>query len=78
MDPTAARLYIRAVRLPLPDFLNVWKVATNEEKAMLTPLLLRKKGTYLKSAMAKMTPEERRTDPTFVWIRKTFAQDPPW
>jgi ribosomal protein S18 acetylase RimI-like enzyme len=78
MDPDMARLWSRASRLPLPDFLNVWGAATNNEKSSLAPLLIKKKQAYIKKAMTDMTPAQRQTDPTFRWVRTHFAADPLW
>jgi hypothetical protein len=78
MPPDDARLYIRASRLGLPDFLKIWEAGTAGEKARLAPLLLKKKQTYLKKVSKDMAPQERLADPTYQWIRKSFPQEPPW
>lgn len=78
MPPDDARLYIRASRLGLPDFLKIWDAGTAGEKARLAPLLLKKKQAYLKKVNKDMAPQERLADPTYQWVRKSFPQEPPW
>ena len=72
MNPTDAALYIRASRLPFKDFLEIWDLATDEEKAALTQLMLKKKNQYLKNAITMMTPQERASDETYARVRKMF------
>lgn len=78
MPPDDARLYTRASRLGLPDFLKIWEAGTAGEKSRLAPLLLKKKQAYLKKANKDMAPQERLADPTYQWVRKNFPQEPPW
>lgn len=78
MDNEMARLYSHATRLPLSDLIGVWNDATNEEKAALSQLLIKKKQAYLKKVNKDMSASERSTDPTYLWIRKNFPSEPPW
>jgi hypothetical protein len=78
LDPEMARLYTRASRLPMRDFLSVWDAAGNDEKAALTKLLLKKKASYFKKVMKELTPDERKEDSTYLRLRKLFPVDEPW
>lgn len=78
MDNDMARLYLHASRLPLPDMIKVWESAGNEEKMALAKLLLKKKTAYLKTAYKNMSPSERQSDKTYLWIKRTFSQDAPF
>lgn len=78
MDNEMARLYSHATRLPLSDLIGVWNDATNEEKAALSQLLIKKKQAYLKKVNKDMSASERSSDPTYLWIRKNFPSEPPW
>ena len=72
MGPATGRLYTRAAHLPLPDFLQVWDVATESEQKALKILKLQKTKAYVKNVMKSMTPDERKGDPTLARI----LQDP--
>lgn len=78
LPPEMASLWLRASRLPMGDFLHVWDAATNDEKAALTKLLLKKKVSYFKNANKDETPIERKNDPTYQRLRRMFPQQPPW
>lgn len=78
MDPELARLYSRASRLPMRDFLQVYDLADNDEKMSLVKLLLKKKAAYFKTAAKDLTPQERQSDPTYQRLRKLFPQSEPW
>lgn len=78
MDPELARLYSRSSKLPMKDFMSVYDSGTADEKASLSKLLIKKKNTYLKSAMKDMTPTQRQNDPTYIRLRRMFAQEAPW
>ncbi|MCU1301738.1 MAG: hypothetical protein JWQ87_2022 [Candidatus Sulfotelmatobacter sp.] len=78
LPPEMASLWLRASRLPMGDFLSVWDAATNDEKAALTKLLLKKKVSYFKNANKDETPVERQNDPTYQRLRRMFPQQPPW
>jgi len=64
MDPEQAGLYLRAARLPMPDFLKVYDAATVAEKNVLQPLLLRKSQKYITNARKEMTVGQQASDPT--------------
>ena len=76
MEPDMAKLYTRASRLQMPDFLLVWDEATSGEKSALTKLMLKKKVTYFKKAFTEMTATERMKDPTYLKLRKMFPEQP--
>jgi hypothetical protein len=76
METDMAKLYTRASRLPMPDFMLVWDESTSEEKAALTKLMLKKKITYFKKAYTEMTASERMKDPTYLKLRKLFPEQP--
>jgi len=78
MDQDMARLYMHASRAPMPDMIKIWESSTNHEKALLTPLLLKKKQAYLKKAIKDMSQQERSSDKTYQWLRGMFPQDSPW
>jgi hypothetical protein len=78
LDPEMARLHSRASRLPMSDFLQVYDLATNDEKMALVKLLLKKKATYFKKIATETTPQERLSDPTYNRLRKLFPQAEPW
>lgn len=78
MDTDMARLYMRASKLPMADFLKVWDLSGNDEKVALTRLLLKKKTTYFKNALKTMTPQQRQSDPTYQRLRALFPQQAPW
>ena len=78
MEPDMAKLYTRAARLPTADFLLVWESATNAEKAALTPLMLKKKSSYFKKVFTEFSGEERRTDATYLKLKKLFPEQPPF
>jgi hypothetical protein len=72
MAPDLARLYTRASRLDMPEFLEVWEKATAGEKSTLTRLLLKKKATYFKKFYMDLTPAEQKADPTYRKLREMF------
>jgi len=76
MDPESARLYMRASRLPMPDFLQVWDLATNKEKVALTDLLMKKRKTYYRKVFTEMPPAQRLSDPTYRRLLQMFPQEP--
>jgi hypothetical protein len=78
MDPDLGRLYTQVSHLNMKDFLQVWAVMNDQEKAATAALLTKKKVAYLKTAMKSMTPAERKADPTYTWIRSTFPLQAPW
>lgn len=78
MDNGMARLYMHVARLPMADAIEVWNKATNDEKAVLAKILLKKKQAYLKKAYKDMSPEERESDKAYQWIRKNFPNEAPW
>jgi hypothetical protein len=78
MDADMARLYSRATRLPMADFLLTWDLATVGEKATLTKLMLKKKTAYFKKAYTEMTPNERMADPTYQKLKRLFPDQAPF
>lgn len=78
LDPDMARLYMHVSRLPMEDVIKVWDTADNTEKAMLAPLLIRKKNAYVKKAFRNMSPEERMSDKNYRWIRSSFPEQAPY
>lgn len=78
LDPEMARLYTRATRLPMRDFLTIWDTASNDEKVALTKLLLKKKAAYFKKAAKDSTPQERQEDGVYQRLRKLFPMDEPY
>jgi GGDEF domain-containing protein len=76
MDQYTARLYSRAGRLPMADFIKVYDIATPQEKKVLTPLLEKKARTYLKNAQEKMVASVRLKDPTYLRLRRDLANVP--
>ena len=78
MDPDIADLYTRASRLGMPDFLKIWEVMNNREKAAMANLLTKKKNDYQKRIFKSMTPAQRAQDQTYQWIKTTFPQETPW
>ena|SRR6267378_3021076 len=78
MTANMAGLYSRALHLPMKDFLQVWDAATNEEKAGLSKLMLKKKQNYFKSAYNTMTPQQRNLDRTYRRLRTMFPSEAPW
>jgi len=78
MDVSIAKLFLRASRLPMSDFLLVWEDANNSEKAALTPLMLKKKTSYFKRAFTEFSAAERQTDATYLKLRKLFPEQPPF
>jgi hypothetical protein len=78
MDPDLGRLYTQTSRLGMKDFLQVWAVMNDQEKAAMALVLTKKKAAYLKQASKSMTPSERKADPTYQWIRATFPAQAPW
>jgi len=76
MDADSARLYMRASRLPMPDFLQIWDLATNKEKVALTDLLMKKRKTYYKKVFSEMPPSQRLADPTYRRLQQMFPQEP--
>ena len=76
MDDNTARLFTRAARLPMSEFLDgVWAVATPPEKTALLPLLMKKRAAYFKQAMTELTPQQRLKDPTIQKLMKMFPQE---
>lgn len=69
-DAMLTPLQARFIRLPLLQALNVWDVATNSEKSLLFPELLKKRANYLKSHPAS----ERVSDPTNTRLLQVFPQ----
>lgn len=78
MPADMASLYIRASRLSAPEFLQVWDLSTNEEKAKLSKLLIKKRVAYFKKANTEMSNEERANDPTYKRLRQMFPQETPF
>jgi hypothetical protein len=78
METGMAKLYLRASRLPMSDFLLTWDLATAGEKTALTRLMLKKKQSYFKKVFTEMTPEQRRTDPTYQKLRRLFPDQAPF
>ena len=78
MTADMAALYSRSLHLPMKDFLQVWDAATNDEKAGLSKLMLKKKQSYFKSAYNTMTPQQRNLDRTYRRLRTMFPSEAPW
>ena len=78
MEISIAKLFLRASRLPMQDFLLVWEAANSSEKAALTPLMLKKKTSYFKKAFTEYSAAERQTDATYLKLRKMFPDQPPF
>jgi len=76
MDADVARLYMQSSRLPMRQFMEIWDLATSDEKVALTPLMLKKKNEYFKKAFTDMTPAERANDPIFNRLKRLFAVHP--
>lgn len=72
LDPETARMVSHVNNLDMPSALQVWDAATPAEKVGLSKIMLKKKTSYMKNALTKMTPQERMTDKTFVRVRKMF------
>jgi hypothetical protein len=69
MDAATARLYTRASRLPMKDFLQVWDVATPPERTALHKLLVKKREAYYKNADDNMAPVARQQDRVYQRLR---------
>ena len=78
MGGDMAALYSRALHLPMKDFLQVWDASTNDEKAALSRLMLKKKQSYFKSAYNTMTPQQRSLDRTYRRLRTMFPSEASW
>jgi hypothetical protein len=72
MEPGTAQLYSRVRRLPMADSLQIWDLATNDEREALYELMHQKKLRYLKDSQKKMTALERERDP--VWQKIQDAE----
>jgi hypothetical protein len=70
MDAASARLYTRASRLPMKDFLSVLDVSTPQEKMTIEPLLVRKRNNYIKNANENMSLAERQNDPVYQRLQR--------
>jgi hypothetical protein len=70
MDAASARLYTRASRLPMKDFLSVLDVSTPQEKMTIEPLLVRKRNNYIKNANENMSMAERQNDPVYQRLQR--------
>ena len=78
MDASLARMYSRAARLPMSDFIQIWDAAGNNEKSALAKLLIKKRINYYKKVMTEMSPAERQTDPTYRRLRLMFPNEAPF
>lgn len=78
LHPEYTQLYTRATRLPMADFIDVWDRSTNEEKAALSKLLIKKRNSYYKKVFKDLTPQQRLSDPTYRRLRSMFPQDAPF
>jgi len=71
-------LQARFTKLPMKDALEVYKIATDREKAELAKELVKKRNTYIKTAIKDLTPGQRMTDPVYKQLRLLFPSLPPW
>jgi len=71
-------LQARFTKLPMRDALEVYKVATDREKAELAKELVKKRNSYIKTAFKDLTPGQRVTDPVYKQLRTLFPNLPPW
>lgn len=69
MNDRLANLYTKSSRLPAQEFLDVYSVATPEERQILLPLLQKKAKSYFKK-VAEYTPEEKAKDRTYRRMRE--------
>lgn len=69
-----AKMYTRASRAPMKDFLDIYEAGTPPEKAALQKLLVKKQQAYYKKVMTEMTPQQRQADPTYQKLRQMFPQ----
>jgi hypothetical protein len=65
MSDWDARLYTRSNRLPVKELLQVYDVATPQEKKLLLPILQEKGKAYVKKALTSMIKKDREADPTY-------------
>lgn len=73
LDPEQARLYSHASKASMADLIRIFNAGTNQERSLLTPLVVKKKTQYLRDANKNMSPTERQDDRTMQWIRKNFG-----
>lgn len=78
MNEYTARLYTRATRLPMREFLQVYDIATTPEKKILLPLLEKKGKAYLKKAQKSMVDTQREQDPTYQRLWRDIGHVPLW
>jgi GGDEF domain-containing protein len=78
MNEYQARLYTRAKRLGMPDFFQVWDVATPAEKKLLEPLLFRKGKEYLMKSQKSKPPSELQKDATYNRLWNDLRHMPLW
>jgi hypothetical protein len=76
LDPEKARLWSAASRAPMKDFLQIYSVATPDEKNALAQLLIKKRIAYIKRANTTLTPQERAADPTLRQLQRLFPTAP--
>jgi hypothetical protein len=78
MDPNLARLYTRAGRLPMSDFLDVWEVATVGEQKVLERMMQKKRAAYVHKVNTDMSAPQRKSDVTYQRIRRMFPAFAPF
>lgn len=78
MDAANARLYTRASRLPIKDFLQVVDVATPPERMSLEKLLVRKRNSYINNANETLSLPERQRDPVYQRLQRMHLNEAPW
>lgn len=78
MGEYTARLYTRANRLPVKDLLQVYDIATSQEKKLLLPLVEKKGKAYLKKAQTSTVKSDRDKDPTYNRLWRDLQHMPLW
>lgn len=74
-DINKVRLYSHSQRASLPDLIQIYNQATEDERRVLYPLVIKKKNAYVTKARKTMSPSEQATDPMLKWISRTFGVD---
>jgi hypothetical protein len=68
----------RASRLPMADLLSVYDVATAQEQAVLSKIILKRRVSFLKEQRQNLSRNEQETDPTFQRVLHwSITQAPP-
>jgi hypothetical protein len=78
MSSPLASLYVRASRLPAPQYLQVFDTMNTSEKTALLPLTLKVRKQYIAKAMKEERPEERLKDPTFLRLLNLVPEQSPF